>query len=242
MHDFTVGAASKPIPDADPAPGRVVHHKGDRIELTKEQIARLFWAKVNKTSEGCWEWTGRKLPIGYGTLTIAKRRLYSHRVSYEIHKGQIPEGLHIDHLCRYRACCNPEHLEAVTCRENVLRSPIALASQNAAKTHCPYGHEYTEANTVITKTGRSCRTCKRWRDRVAAAKKNGRSYEAAPPSVTVIAKRPAGQRAACAQGHPYTGSNAYVDPSGIRRCRTCAGEYRKRYKARRTLTRPGVTA
>jgi hypothetical protein len=79
---------------------------------------------------------------------------------YERYVGPIPEGLNIDHLCRVKACCNPAHLEPVTQHENIMRSPIALAAINARKTHCKYGHEFTEANTIRTKNAkRQCREC-----------------------------------------------------------------------------------
>lgn len=159
MHDFTVGTASNHSPEGERLRVRVVHYKGDRVEFSEEQIVRLFWVKIDETPEGCWNWTGAKLPIGYGRITVAHRHLYSHRVSYEIHKGLIPDGLHIDHLCRNRACCNPEHLEAVTCRENIMRSPIAPAAVNARKTHCDHGHEFNEENTGHRDGGRYCRTC-----------------------------------------------------------------------------------
>lgn len=237
MQDLTGAPPPAPIPEAARTQACVVHYKGEPLAFSRDQMSRLFWDKIAQTETGCWEWTGIKFPHGYGRLTFAKHTLYPHRVSYEIHKGTIPDGLHIDHLCRNRACCNPEHLEAVTCKVNIMRSPIALASQNAAKTHCPYGHEYTEANTITQKTGRACRTCARWRDRVRQAKENGRPCEPAPPCETVTEKRPSGPLAACAQGHQYTDENTYVDPSGIRKCRTCAAEYRKRYRARRAATR-----
>ncbi|MEV0526021.1 HNH endonuclease [Streptomyces sp. NPDC050439] len=161
MEDLTVGHPPEPIPITT----RVVHLRGEPIEFTQEQITRLFWVKINRAAPGgCWAWTGSRLPNGYGRITIARRDLYSHRVSYEIHKGQIPNGLHIDHLCRVRACCNPDHLEAVTCRENIMRSPIAPAAINARKTHCAKDHEFTAANTGQGSDGtRYCRTCARLR-------------------------------------------------------------------------------
>nr|WP_240964350.1 HNH endonuclease signature motif containing protein [Streptomyces sp. C1-2] len=225
MQDLTVAAPPPPIP----LTGRTVHVKGEPIEFSPDQIVRLFWVKANRaTRTGCWEWTGKTLPNGYGQITIAKRHIYSHRVSYEIHKGQIPDGLHIDHLCRNRACCNPAHLEAVTCRENVRRSPIALAAINAAKTHCARGHEFTEANTVIIASGRNCRTCRRWHERRVAAKKRGLPLPTSPDQVV-----PRVRRDSCPNGHPYDAANTYVDPKGNRRCRSCAREDSARYKAKR---------
>lgn len=129
--------------------------------------------RVDKESAApCWLWTGRITEQGYGVLHGGAHVLYTHRVSYELHVGPIPEGLHIDHLCRNRACCNPEHLEPVTCRENVRRSPIALAAINARKTHCDSGHEFTPANTNLDDKGnRSCRACRSAHNRVVAARR-----------------------------------------------------------------------
>lgn len=104
-----------------------------------------FWRRVEKTDD-CWLWTGHVNPVtGYGSYYLPgspNRSQYAHRVAYEFAKGPIPEGLTIDHLCRVRNCVNPDHLEAVSLRENVLRSPIAVAAINARKTHCPQGHPY----------------------------------------------------------------------------------------------------
>jgi hypothetical protein len=82
-----------------------------------EGYAERFWARVEKAEDGCWEWTRGHLPAGYGQLG----RCYTHRIAYELAHGPIPEGLEIDHLCRNRGCCNPDHLEAVTHHENTLR-------------------------------------------------------------------------------------------------------------------------
>lgn len=117
-----------------------------------------FWSKVDTTAgpDACWPWTACTNWKGYGLF----RGRPSHRVAYERVVGAIPQGLVIDHLCRNRACTNPAHMEAVTNRENVLRSPIGLTAVNARKDRCIHGHPYTPENTVVTRLGRACRTCK----------------------------------------------------------------------------------
>lgn len=83
----------------------------------------------------------------------------AHRLSYAAHLCAIPAGLTLDHLCRVRACCNPEHLEVVTGRENTLRG-VGLTAGYARQTHCLLGHELDGANLQIRATGwRTCRAC-----------------------------------------------------------------------------------
>lgn len=72
---------------------------------------------------GCWIWSGSVSTHGYGVLRIRGRQYKAHRVMYEMYRGTIPVGLEIDHLCRVRQCCNPEHLEPVTRAENARRAP-----------------------------------------------------------------------------------------------------------------------
>src|SRR3954470_20141998 len=77
---------------------------------------------------GCWLWTGaRSAKGGYGDVSVSGMRFRAHRLIYEWERGPIPEGLILDHLCCNPPCVNPDHMEVVTNRENILRgrSPTA---------------------------------------------------------------------------------------------------------------------
>jgi DNA-binding XRE family transcriptional regulator len=70
----------------------------------------------------CWVWAKTQNEKGYGVMVRDRAYRAAHVVYYEKTHGPVPAGLEIDHLCRVRACVNPSHLEAVTHKENMIRS------------------------------------------------------------------------------------------------------------------------
>jgi len=123
-----------------------------------DSVAERFWSKVD-TSGDCWEWTAGKTASGYGNFKRYGKDCVAHRVSFELVRGEIPDGLVLDHLCRNHACVNPAHLEPVTRWENVRRG-VGYTAQQARKTHCKRGHEFTPENTYPWRSGRICRACR----------------------------------------------------------------------------------
>lgn len=110
---------------------------------------------------GCWEWTAGKSSDGHAMMYLEGKMIYAHRWSYEYYNTVIPSKYIIDHLCRVRHCVNPNHLEAVTSKENVRRGDHSrMGWNNKEKTHCPNNHEYSKENTYIkNKKYRVCATC-----------------------------------------------------------------------------------
>lgn len=134
--------------------------------------AQLAGVAYIVTEGGCWVAPERISATGYAYIGAK----LAHRLAYETHVGPIPTGFHVDHLCHnrdltceggtnclHRACFNPEHLQAVTPRTNILRSPTSTAGVHARKSHCPSGHPYTPENTYLHGGSRHCKTCSRTR-------------------------------------------------------------------------------
>jgi hypothetical protein len=106
----------------------------------------------------CWYWTGSLDGKGYGRISVGNRLVRAHRWVYTVLVGAIPDGLMLDHLCRNKVCVNPDHLEPVTNRENLLRGRGVVL--HPVTTHCKHGHAYTPDNTRINRKGRKvCRRC-----------------------------------------------------------------------------------
>lgn len=179
----------------------------------------------------CWPWkrvqkTGYARGYGRFQLQSDSRNIMAHKASYEHFVGPVPEGLELDHLCRNRRCVNFAHLEAVTHAVNVARGDAGLYQMQ--KTHCPSRHDYSEANTLITRSGkRSCRACSNIR-----MKRGGRP----PVNPNATERKP--KVTHCPKGHEYTPDNVMIVnkwvANGSARCKTC---HRDREKLRREQRR-----
>ena len=148
-----------------PCPMSAPHHStlmkrdslGKLLPGETQPVADRFWAKVHKT-DTCWLWTAAITGTGYGAIGVNGKTVLAHRWAYEQVKGPIPKGMQLDHLCRVRHCVNPDHLEAVTSRENSMRGdhPWVKLSRSG---YCKRGHAMTQDNIYIISGKARCRRC-----------------------------------------------------------------------------------
>ena len=126
----------------------------------REDPKVIFWRHVAR-SDNCWLWTASVNKSGYGQFGSHSHKFAAHRFSFELHKGPIPDGLELDHLCRNRLCVNPAHLEPVTTRTNLMRG-VSFSAKNHAKRECLRGHAFSGDNLRFAPDGhRRCRACER---------------------------------------------------------------------------------
>ena len=135
-----------------------------RLGSTRGTPTHRLFARCRKDANGCWIWLGH-LTQGYGRMYLNGRQIGAHKAAYEMFIGPVADGLQLDHLCRNRACVNPEHLEPVPPSVNILRGDGPPA-RNARKTHCLRGHVLSPDNLNPHHPNRECLICSRERKRV----------------------------------------------------------------------------
>lgn len=215
------------------------------IKGASPEVQQIFGARSD-----CWPWGGGLNPYGYGQFRSSWSKqdggsAFSHLYAL-VKVGGIERDFEneTDHLCRFRPCANPEHLEQVTQWENNRRG-ISPPSENSRKTHCDEGHEFTPENTYITPNGwRECRRCDRERNSEYTSKPEVKAarLEAYTPSTGIRGK---GQyqsaRETCGEGHRLEGDNLIQEKrtrggtvSYVRRCRTCRNSKASENHGKRT--------
>lgn len=136
-------------------------------------------SKVDQQAEGCWLWTAYRTRLGYGRVRFQGRVQEAHRAVWILHRGDIPDGLHLDHLCFVPSCVNPDHLEPVTPTVNAARVRFKARPNNRFRyrepaTECQAGHALNGENLYVSPNGRRvCRACKRRRDARARTTRRG---------------------------------------------------------------------
>ena len=126
-----------------------------------DRVPTTLANRIKVSETGCWEWQAGLNGWGYGHVKYAGKGQLVHRLIYELLVGPIADGLHVDHLCRVKHCCNPAHLEPVSPRTNILRG-VGPTAINARRTHCVNGHPLEGENLYVQPTGeRKCRACRR---------------------------------------------------------------------------------
>lgn len=139
------------------------------------------WTDKHVVDEnGCWIWQGSVAHNGYGTRQYRGKHRTAHRAYYIHYKIEVPEGMHIDHLCRVKLCVNPRHLDMVTAKENMRRKPGVVPYEgkiertyggpSSGATECRHGHPYSPDNVgqYVGRSGKKkgflfmyCITCQR---------------------------------------------------------------------------------
>lgn len=121
-------------------------------------------AKTSIEPNGCWLWLGYRMPFGHGQIGLGRKLILTHRASWIIYRGEIPEGMCVCHKCDVPNCINPDHLFLGTKHENNtdMKAKGRAKNHNTGRNHCKRGHEMSTINTYVRPDGnRQCKECRK---------------------------------------------------------------------------------
>lgn len=156
---------------------------------TASTIARLKAKIAEAGPDDCWEFQGCRGAKGYGRIHTPGGIKLAHRVSWEIHNGEIaPRGLVVRHKCDNPPCCNPNHLEIGTYAQNTEDAIVRGRLVPVVGTHCRNGHEYTPENTGCKgkRRYRICLDCRRENNRKLSRLRRARMIRIPKSAVPIL--------------------------------------------------------
>lgn len=168
-------------PEVEPEEIRVLHYIGSLSESKAAEVRKRLMAKIIKKDDaGCWIASGANVN-GYLQFAISglrsDGRVYgttAHKASYMAFGGVVARGFVVDHKCRNKHCINPDHLRALSQKDNIL-SGVSLAAINSRKKTCKRGHLLSGRNLAVTnwkgRISRQCRICRSMRQRLFVSRK-----------------------------------------------------------------------
>jgi len=128
-----------------------------------QRIVAKFMKRRFITPTGCWELINPAVK-SYTTTRYYNEKIGLHVLMLMLFKpNEWRWGLQANHTCNNKKCWNPDHLYAGTQSENIIEA--CIKNQNSKKTHCMYGHEFTDDNIYWDNGNRHCKTCKKEYDK-----------------------------------------------------------------------------